>query len=79
MQSSSDAAAQPSSHAANEDQLCHTCRWGWRFEEQDVDPPFALGECHRHAPQSTPNGSVNWRTTWPIVHGSQGCGEWTSR
>lgn len=63
-----------------EHQICGTCRWGWHFEDQSIDPPFTLGECHRHAPTCGPYPEgTNYRTLWPVVHGSQGCGEWSSR
>ena len=60
--------------------ICSTCRWGWFFEDQDLDPAYALGECHRHAPRPAPDSlASHYQNMWPRVHGSQGCGEWTTR
>ena len=61
-------------------QICSTCRWGWHFEDQELDPAYALGECHRHAPSPKPDSlATHFQNMWPRVHGSQGCGEWTTR
>lgn len=78
----SSSAAQQLPGGRDAHQICSTCRWGWHFEDPEFDPAYAIGECHRHAPR--PNmfstaGPPDFRSLWPVVHGSQGCGDWTTR
>jgi hypothetical protein len=65
----------------SEDQKCYTCRWGWYLENEEGEPENSLGECHRHAPSPVAYNYniVHGKVLWPIVHGSSGCGDWTSR
>ena len=38
------------------------------------------GACHRYAPRpNEKGGKVTDMTTWPGVHISHGCGEWSSQ
>ena len=61
-------------------QHCHTCRWGWYFEDEYKDAEDSVGECHRHAPLPVQNDDAyTYYTIWPRVHGSAGCGDWCSR
>jgi ribosomal protein S27AE len=64
-----------------EDQLCYTCRWGWRFaEHEDRAPESLCGECHRYAPKPMQEDDAYlYKAVWPIVNGKDGCGDWTSR
>lgn len=64
-----------------EPQQCHTCRWGWHFEDEEHTPENSFGECHRYAPRPVAyNDSViHYKALWPVVHGESGCGDWTSR
>jgi hypothetical protein len=76
----SGSAAQSLPGGRDAHQICSTCRWGWHFEDQELDPAYALGECHRHAPRPNPGSPAShFQNLWPIVHGSQGCGDWTTR
>ena len=65
----------------NEDQQCYTCRWGWYLENEEGETHNSLGECHRHAPRPVAYTEhiVHHKAIWPVVHGSSGCGDWTSR
>ena len=65
----------------NELQQCHTCRWGWGFEHEEDDIADSYGECHRHAPRPVANNNdePQYIFVWPLVHGSTGCADWTSR
>ena len=78
----SGSAAQSLPGGRDAHQVCSTCRWGWHFQDYAVDPPLTVGECHRHAPRPNMDstaGVPDFRSIWPVVHGSQGCGEWTTR
>jgi len=60
-------------------QQCHTCRWGWHFDEE-LEPDFVIGECHRHAPSPVQDDDAfTYTTIWPRVSGASGCGDWTTR
>ena len=61
---------------------CHTCRWGWHFDDAELPPEDCMGECHRHAPQPFTGyleAVDDVHAHWPVVHGSQGCGDWSTR
>jgi hypothetical protein len=57
--------------------LCHTCRWGWHFKDEDGNVVKEYGLCRRYAPKPKEGNGIG-RTAWPVVHLSDGCGEWTS-